>query len=439
MTQSAFDALSAACGVGILSSSAQYTPRGRWILTAIGVAGAALYLAVALVAMRRFMSFAFIRSLDDTPDECADTPNDGFGDDARLAQSSKIESNTALSSALRDFPQVRTVLIAYLALCLCSGFIFFLVAKFSDSSIPAREAARVGVTLASSSGLTFAETVPGPAWLIATLSVIVALGWPVWLLASRASKRRSVSAVWKTTASFFVFLLVIALLITILETPIESRASSRENPQLSGQPFTARFVRATTQTCAAVGAGVPSESLDDRAVAAGTQFLLACTTFVGGFPGSPAGGVKWSILLLVVLAALRRRDPANTPESRQIIRYAATRLVVSLFLLTLVVTLGILVIHRLTASPYESPPRFTAALLDASSCVNGANLTAGPAARIIDPNLSGGIGQPVDQYGYGVAWLMLAMLAGRVIPIWVLESSAKAAKTPPPASNSLIL
>lgn len=53
--QAAFDALSATCGVGLLTYNfdEDYTARGRWTLTALGVVGAVLYLLAATQALRR--------------------------------------------------------------------------------------------------------------------------------------------------------------------------------------------------------------------------------------------------------------------------------------------------------------------------------------------------------------------------------------------------
>ena len=58
--ESAFDALSAVCGVGLLTRDfeADLTSRGRWTLTAIGLLGAVLFLAAAAQAAQQLREAA---------------------------------------------------------------------------------------------------------------------------------------------------------------------------------------------------------------------------------------------------------------------------------------------------------------------------------------------------------------------------------------------
>ena len=60
-------------------------------------------------------------------------------------------------------------------------------------------------------------------------------------------------------------------------------------------------------------------------------------------------------------------------------------------------------------------------------------VAAGLTAALSSPNLSSGIRQSVDLYQYGMAWLMLAMLIGRILPVLVFD---RAAGTPTDESPS---
>lgn len=105
----------------------------------------------------------------------------------------------------------------------------------------------------------------------------------------------------------------------------------------------------------------------------------------------------------------------------------------------LVVALGLLVIETRTASRFQPPPTFGDALLDASSAVAGANLSSGLTATVTSVNLSSGMDITVDSYQYGMTWLMLAMLIGRVLPVLVLSRVADLRfNDAPPATPPLI-
>ena len=69
----------------------------------------------------------------------------------------------------------------------------------------------------------------------------------------------------------------------------------------------------------------------------------------------------------------------------------------------------------MTASAYQPVPTFAEAFLDAASAVGGANLTSGLFGTVTDPNLIMGLGSGINQYQYGMAWLMAAMVLGRVL------------------------
>ena len=143
---------------------------------------------------------------------------------------------------------------------------------------------------------------------------------------------------------------------------------------------------------------------------------------VGGLGGGAGGGITWP-LLLFAMACLRR-----TVRDAQFLRCTAV-FVTLMLLLTLVFAAGLLLIETATGSPFQTPPTLADALLESASAVGGAGLTAGVTDAVTGANLSSGMHSPGDRYQYGVVWLMLAMLAGRLAPLWLL---ARLARSPGP-------
>ena len=195
---------------------------------------------------------------------------------------------------------------------------------------------------------------------------------------------------------------------------------------LTGRPAGQRYARSLVQTVCAATAGMPTEDLADRNVTDGTKVTLAAVVLVGPLGGSAGGGFKWTLLIWAIsggAAALTRRGRSTHPATFRCL-LAGTSCVVLLALLTTVVALGLLGIETRTAAPYQSPPTFADAFLDAASATAGANLSTGLADTVTSRNLSRGGRQAVDLYPYGMTWLMLAMLLGRVLPLWVLCRAA---------------
>jgi hypothetical protein len=104
-----------------------------------------------------------------------------------------------------------------------------------------------------------------------------------------------------------------------------------------------------------------------------------------------------------------------------------------------VFALGLLLIERWTGSAFDPRPGFAAAWLEASSAMGGASLSTGLMARITDPNLTGGIRHSTDTYQYGLVWLMLALLVGRVLPVRILRQAAEAPQPETPVGSSPVL
>jgi Trk-type K+ transport system membrane component len=207
----------------------------------------------------------------------------------------------------------------------------------------------------------------------------------------------------------------------------------RDGKALSSQPPPTRYAQSLVQTVCASGAGIPTEALSDRAVAEGTKVTLGVVVLVGGMAGAAGGGIKWPLLMAVLVAGLTalprgRRDPAETPSS-QLVR-AGTVCLLSMLALASVVALGLLLIENHTASPYQPSPTFADAFLDASSAVGGANLSSGLTATVTSRNLITGMRQAANLYQYGMSWIMLAMLVGRVLPLFVLCRITDASHSP---------
>lgn len=392
--QAAFDALSASCGVGLLTYSFQegYTPQGRWILTTLGMAGALLFIAaVAHVARRMQPTDARVRG-----------------------------------------PHPLTVVIVFVVVQLVAGGVFLLATGLER--IP--ENSWRAVAAFSSLGWG-TEVVVGPekggaaAWPLALLAWIGALGWPVWLLVI-PRLGRSLALPLPTLggrlalpcAGYILMLLLAALLISAFESPRGSAGRGEPSDTLSGQPWATRYVRSLVQTAAASGAGMPTESLAERDTSDGTKFTLSALLLIGGMGGSATGGVQWTLLLCALAggaAALGWRGKEWTAPDAVRWMHAGLACLLLLVLLALIVAGGMLLIENWTASRYQPPPSFADALLDASSVVAGGNLTSGLTEAVTSRNLLSGIRQSASLYQYGMAWLMLAMLAGRMLPLVVLR------------------
>lgn len=385
--QTAFDALSASAGAGLLTYSldADYTARGRWLLTGFGVVGAALY----LVAVQRTLS-------------------------------------RRGPSAAPLLPTARRILLAFavwLALATLTGVA---VERIRGELAP-QDAAFNAVAAFASLGWVRGAPSDRHDGLYAAIAFVGALGWPVWLLRwQRVIRLRRLAC---AVAGYSLFLVVGAGLIAALEVPRGGPRGERGGgDRLADQPPTVRVARALTQVTAAAGAGMPLEPLGDRAVGEGTKLLLAGGVFFGGLGGSAGGALKWLVLLLVLRAG--RRASGSGTDNRVGVLHAIA--LAGLFLaLILMVALGLLLIEAHVGSPYQSPPTLADALLDASSATCGAGLTSGLTRQLTGVNLSSGIRQPVDVYMYGMAWLMAAMFIGRVLPVLVIGRAGVVDARPP--------
>jgi len=379
--QASFDALSATCGVGLLTYrlDQDYTPAGRWVLAGLGLAGAVLYLA----AVRHLM--------------------------ARLWPAGR-----------ERLPSTWLILVAFVAGQLLAILAVVLAEWIGGAKASLADSAWNAVSVFSSLGWLREPAGFHHTWIYVAVALAGALGWPFWLVFwPRVARPRG----WVLVAcSYIVFLGVGG---GLLRAGVAPRGTPHGKPsstdRLAGQPELARYERALTLVTCASGAGVSTEPLDDRSVGEGTKLVLAGVVLIGGLGGSAAGGVTWLLLICACTALLGRRG--NGPEmSGRAPRFGLLGSAYAQLLLglTLLVAVGLLLIESRTGSSYQAPPTLGDAVLDAASAIGGAGLSTGLTATLTNVNLSAGIRQNVDLYQYGMTWLMLAMFLGRVLPVLVI-------------------
>ncbi len=398
--QAAFDALSATCGAGLLTYdyAEDYTPRGRRILTLLGVAGAALYLAAAAHALRRI--------------RVAGVPT--------------------------RVPHPLLVVAAFVVVQAAAVGAYLLASRAGPATdAPSlTEAPLRAVAAFSSLGWATSAEQSTAAWPLTLLAWVGALGWPMWFapvapLARRFGRRRTTLAV---AGGYVAALLVAAVLIAGFEAPRGMMGRDGPHTHAARQTFSGRFVRALHQTTAASAAGLPTEPLDGANATDATKVTLALLLIVGGLGGSATGGVQWPLLLwaaagaLGALGWLGSRRPA--PDVARWMHAGLACVVIGL-LLAGVVAGGMLLLENIAASPYQPAPTFADAFLDAASITAGGGLTTGVVDAVTGPQLEVGIGRKVSLYAYGMVWLMFGLLAGRMVPLMILRRVGSLAQRDP--------
>ncbi|MEP0848695.1 MAG: hypothetical protein HRF50_17960 [Phycisphaerae bacterium] len=411
--QCAFDALSAACGAGLLTSDFRqdYTDLGRGVLTLIGLLGALAYLFATLSAMRRW------------------APSDLL------------------------VPGSAVVAVFFVGLQLVVAGAAWVALRAATEEPVALEP--VWLATAAFASLGWARPAVGvESWLCAAIAGASAFGWPVWLLLFAAWRRTLGGArtFGRLALGYLVYLVALAVAVSVLESP-RGAAQPGAGASMVAQAWPARLGRAAVQVVSAAGAGIATEDLTDSGLREGTKVVLVVLVLVGGFFGCAAGGVTW----ILAVSALRGRPPIPPREPRRGTKdgafpspgaeprgcddvlalargtLAALRVLIGLLTTTVVAALGMILIETLTASRFQPAPTFADALVDAASAVCGGGLTTGVTELVTGRNLIKGIGLGMDQYQVGMAWIMLCMVAGRVLPIAVLAN----ATTPPVRSGSV--
>lgn len=380
--QSAFDALSTACGCGLLTydSEEDYTPGGRWLLLGIGVVGATLYLLAAW----------------------------------QLAGG----LHGGRAATLPSFP---LILAVFGGLHLAAIIVAWASARAAQPGVPTASLAWNVIATGCSLGWLRAGSGRELYWLYALLAFVVALGWPVWFILRYRRSRPTARSL--PMAAYALFLVLGAWLMAAFETPRGPAREAAAADRLAGRPPVERFQRGLAQLAMASGAGTETEQIQERGLSEGSKIVLCVAVLFGSLSGSPGGGVGWVVLMTLLAAGAgwsrRPRDDVTNSMEKAYISTAAA-FATSLIALALCTTLGLLLIETLTASPYQVPPTFADALLDGCSAVAGANISGGLTTTVTGANLSRGVRRSVDLYQYGMTWLMLAMFAGRILPVLVL-------------------
>lgn len=394
--QSAFDALSATCGCGLLTYhiDEDYDERGRWILALTGLTGALWFLACAAGAARHV-----------APPRAPDAETD-----------------------LRRLPRTRYILLAFAGLSVLS-VVAFSAAHWWQAGMGAplaslQAAGADGVAAAATLGWERADV----GWLPVAVGWLASLGWLVWLLPFGALR----STGWLPTALRFlvadiVIVVFCAGLLTVLEGPrgvsSERNIAARSAERVERVAPAERVEWSLRQAAAASGLGATVQTPDETPVSDAGRTVLAALVLLGGLGGGVGGGVKlmlfWFTLVGVGVGLAPRRNEAEV--ARRIGLGGRAALILATYVgFALLIAFGLLLIEQLTASPWTPRPALSGALLDAASAVGGASLTGGLTEAVTSRNLVQGLGLGFDLYQLGMAWLMFAMFVGRVLPVWLI-------------------
>lgn len=399
--QCAFDSLSAATGCGLLTYriDQDYTPQGRWTLLAIGVAGFGLFV-------------------------------------------------TTIASAARRAPGMPANLRPPSALSVLGYFLLLLLVVLIPSAWPIEQAANKDANLAEATwrtvslacGLGWVGDLPsrGVRLFAAAIGGVALLGWWPMLLVPRLRER---GVGWgRALRPLLRMTLVLACwlgLLFVFDLPRGQRVM--HDGESAWQRVQERGSVVATEGLGAIGVGLPGEAPKPTQLPDGSKLLLALAILVGGLGVGGAGGIG---LLFVgwALSGIGRGLlgwPKAGPSERERRSQIATGAVIGYFASAMVVAVGLLLIEWLTAARFQEQPSLADALLESASMLGGAAVSCGLTGTVTDRNLVSGIQLPIDLYQVGMAWLMLAMLAGRLIPIAAWSRLANPPPPPPPPANPM--
>ena len=398
--QCAFDSLSTATGCGLLTYrlDQDYTPQGRWTLLVIGLAGFALYIATAAAAARRAALFP---------------------------------------TNLRP-PRPLTVL---------SYFLCIAVVVLIPSAWPIEQAAHSDANLADATwrtlsflcGLGWVGELPGRsvAWFAAGIGGLSLLGWWPLLIVPRM-RDRSVRFVnlLRPFAGMVVVLAVWMGLLFVFDLPRGQRGGG--DPEAEWKRMQERTAIIATESASEIGVGLPSESPKPAQLPDGAKLTLALAILVGGLGIGGAGGIGLLFTSWALCGATRSlfRRTSSDPPGRSHRTRVALAAVGGFFALSVVFAVGLLLIEWITAARFQEQPSFADALLDSASALGGSAVTSGLTATVTGRNLTSGIQLPINMYQVGMAWVMLAMFLGRVIPIAALCRLGDPIASAPPAGSN---
>lgn len=387
--QCAFDACSAACGAGLLTFEygRDYAGAGKALLLALSIAGALVFIAFVTAA----------------------------------------EARCGLGPAAHCRKPVFAALLAWCltaVACAATAVTFRLLGAGGDFP-PLLE-----LQIAAGFGPALIVSAEGRALVLAIAAMALLL--PPWLMtcvarATSPDRRRLVQVTAAQTLCGVCVLALLAGAVALLERPRGvATALPGDAANLTGISYTARQARAA-QAVVGAAVGVATEDAAGGGVTEGTRLLLALALLVGGPAAAATGGLRWP--LLAQLLRLQRPGAGGPGERAEVapagrdcnLIQLARGAALAFGGVVLLVALGMLALDAIVATRYAAPLALADSLLDAAAAVGGGGLSGGAAGTLTNRNLSTGMGQPSDLYPYGMAWLMLAMFAGRVLPIWLLR------------------
>jgi Trk-type K+ transport system membrane component len=396
VAESAFDALSAACGCGLASGPLEkrYSPAGLWVLWSVGVLGAIAYLLCGSAVLRRLIE---------------------------RARAIRSDGAAASRSEERVVGLTVPILASGLGLWAVLSALVYFAGRAACPTVDFGEAVWLVGSAFFSLGLVAHAPDAGTGLMLAFVGLLGALGWMIWLLPLGSLRRefRDVR-VGRVALVYVAALAALGGLVCALEQPRGgesigklSVAADEQAAPLSREALASRYLRSVVAVTNAATTGIGSEPLAERGLRDGSKAALAGAMLIGGILGGPGGGLT---ITLLVLACGRRGS---------MWRSIAARVCGSLAAMTIVVALALLVIEAQVASRYQPPPTFADALVDAGSAVGGGALSSGLTATVTARNLISGIGLGLSQYQIGMLLLMTAMIAGRSVPIALLAQFAK--------------
>jgi trk system potassium uptake protein len=256
---------------------------------------------------------------------------------------------------------------------------------------------------------SFTSYVNNPIININTMMLIVVggLGFSVWIDCFKAFKKRSISCLSlhsKVVLTMTVGLIVLgAVFIFIMEI---------NNPAtIKNLPWSGKILASFFQSVSPRTAGY--NTLDMGSLTMSTSFLTIVLMFIGGSPGSTAGGIKTGtagILFFTVLSVIKGKDSTQIYD-RRLPKYLVYR-AVSVALISFMLVIFATMVLSIAEVPYNNTD-FMTLLFEATSAFGTVGLTMNysshltPAGRII---------------------IALCMFAGRVGPLSLILALASKAR-----------
>lgn len=199
----------------------------------------------------------------------------------------------------------------------------------------------------------------------------------------------------KIVLSVSVLLIVLGMLAILLFEHYTDRSGSDGTPGLAGAFFQSITARTTG-----------FNTVDISALSAQSKFILILLMFIGGSPGSTAGGIKTvtlAVVIMTVIAALRKR------EEVEMFKRSVRVVVVGRAITVILLFVAVLFIATLALSITENVNSFTMSdiFFEAGSALGTVGLTTG-----ITPSLTTA----------GKLIIIAVMLIGRLGPLTLLAA-----------------